>query len=486
MKTNLITPIIMAGGSGTRLWPLSRQAMPKQFCDLGFENTLFQESLLRMKNKMLFNDPVVVCSAKHEAIVHMQAEEVGIKLGKVICEPVGRNTTAAIALATTALDDPANALYLVSASDHKIHDIELFQADVIAARQTAMEEKSIVLFGVKPTSLETGYGYVRAGAKIGNTKSHEILEFIEKPPLSTVEILVQEANIFWNSGMFFFRKDVVETELNVLAPEIFEQVQRAVAKGTKVGDTIHPDEAAFVSVKDISFDFSVMEKTRRAAISPLSSSWSDLGSWKAVWENKAKDVNGNVLSGSVVDSYSKNCIVTSDGPVVGTCGLEDVVVVANRDAVLVCHKEMVQGVKNIVEEMKVEAPHTVRSHAGENRPWGDFQSLDHGDSHQVKRITVKPGGQLSLQYHYHRSEHWIVVKGTATVTVDDDVRQLTACQQIFIPQGAVHRLENFTDEPVEIIEVQYGSYLGEDDIVRVEDVYNRPATEATGPNAEVA
>ena len=209
MKTNLITPIIMAGGSGTRLWPLSRQAMPKQFCDLGFENTLFQESLLRMKNKMLFNDPVVVCSAKHEAIVHMQAEEVGIKLGKVICEPVGRNTTAAIALATTALDDPANALYLVSASDHKIHDIELFQADVIAARQTAMEEKSIVLFGVKPTSLETGYGYVRAGAKIGNTKSHEILEFIEKPPLSTVEILVQEANIFWNSGMFFFRKDVV-------------------------------------------------------------------------------------------------------------------------------------------------------------------------------------------------------------------------------------------------------------------------------------
>jgi len=477
MQSNLITPIIMAGGAGTRLWPLSREDMPKQFCDLGFEDTLFQESLKRVQNNMLFRKPIIVCSAKHEILVRMQAEAIDIELGMVICEPFGRNTAAAIALAMVSSDGPENGLYLVTPSDHKIGNSENFQAGIITARQAAMEEKRIVLFGIEPDAVETGYGYIRSGSKIKSSPCMDILEFIEKPELERVEILVQEPNVFWNSGMFFFRKDVFEQEMMLHAPDVLTCVRRVISKSSNINSTVHPDPVAFKRVPNISIDYAVMEKTNATAICELDTSWTDLGSWKAMWESKPCDDAGNVTSGSVVDVGSDRCLISTDGPVVATCGLEDVVVVANRDAVLVCHKDTSQGVKDIVSELKTSASPTVKFHASETRPWGRFESLDRGETHQVKRITVKPGGQLSLQYHFHRSEHWVVVSGIATVTVDEDVQQLGPCQQVFIPQGAIHRLENFTDETVEIIEVQYGTYLGEDDIVRVEDIYDRPANE---------
>lgn len=477
MSNRLITPIIMAGGSGTRLWPVSREAMPKQFCDLGFGKSLFQKTLKRVENNMLFEKPVIVCSAKHETLVTMQAAQEGVEIGTLICEPEGRNTAAAIALAIESDQRRANSLYLVLASDHEIEDTAQFHADVISSRHTAMEERRIVLFGVKPTALETGYGYLRTGQPIGQSSCREILEFIEKPDAAQVEILVQDATCHWNSGMFFFRKDVVQTEMEIHTPDILRTVKASVDKADRVGKAIYPDAAIFSTVQAISFDYAVMEKTNHAAMKEFNGKWSDLGNWRAILESTGKEGVSNVTRGPVFDHGSNGCLVLSDGPVIGTCGLEDIVVVANRDALLVAHKDTVQGVRNIVDAMKVDAAGTVAAHVFENRPWGRFESLDRGPTHQVKRITVNPGGRLSLQYHFHRSEHWVVVSGVATVTVDDDVQELSACQQIFIPQGAVHRLENFTEEPVEIIEVQYGTYLGEDDIVRVEDVYDRPETD---------
>jgi len=483
MFNRLITPIIMAGGSGTRLWPVSREDMPKQFCDLGFGKTLFQKTLERVQNKMLFDKPIVVCSTQHESVVSMLAADEGVELGKIICEPVGRNTAAAIALASEADEKPENSLYLVLASDHEIDNTAQFHADIVASRQIAMEDRRIVLFGIKPSALETGYGYVRSGEKIGTSKCRSILEFIEKPDSERVEILVQEPNVYWNSGMFFFRKDVLRAEIKRHAPEVINQVRLSLSPVSTDSKVVYPDAKTFGETPAISFDYAVMEKTNSAAIKELDVDWSDLGSWNAIWACRNTDDAQNAKSGAVIDTGSNNCLISTDGPVVGTCGLENIVVVANRDAVLVAHKDKVQDVKTIVEELKETHPSAVKSHASETRPWGRFESLDRGSSHQVKRITVNPGGQLSLQYHFHRSEHWVVVRGIATVTVDDDVQELSPCQQVFIPQGAVHRLENFTDEPVEIIEVQYGTYFGEDDIVRVEDIYNRSENEI---RAEVA
>lgn len=479
MNSKLVTPIIMAGGSGTRLWPLSREDSPKQFCDLGLGGSLFQNTLKRVQNALLFDKPVVVCSAKHESIVRMQAEEIGVELAQIICEPFGRNTAAAITLPLLADTNTENKLVLVLPSDHKIEDTQQFQSDVIAARNTATEARRLVLFGIRPNALETGFGYVRSGETIGFSQSREIVEFVEKPSAERVELLVQEPNVFWNSGMFFFSKNVFIEQMQLHAPDVLDAVQKSLPKDTAQSGTIYPDATKFANVPDISFDYAIMEKTNVAAICDLHSGWSDLGSWNSIWESKELDKNANALSGNVIDSGSKGCLISSDGPVVGTCGLEDIVVVANKDAVLVSHKNNSQNVKDIVATLKTKSSQTIKSHSGETRPWGKFESLDRGESHQVKRITVEPSGRLSLQYHFHRSEHWVVVKGIATVTVDDEVKNLGPCQQIFIPQGAVHRLENYTDEPVEIIEVQYGSYLGEDDIVRVEDVYDRPANETS-------
>lgn len=477
MTHKRITPIILAGGSGTRLWPLSRQDMPKQFCSIEGEKSLFQKSLERVNNSELFNLPIVVCSSSHKSIVTTQLLYTNQKAQMTILEPEGRDTAAAIALAVQLAGGDASDQYLVMPSDHEIENVEGFQKTIKQAQPIVANHDRIVTLGIEPAYPETGFGYIRAGQALGNSNCNELIEFIEKPNSKTAEILVQEKNIFWNAGIFFFSDAIIRQEFLKNSASIFNDVARSIAMGKWEDGFFNPDASEFSKVNALSLDYAIMEKTEFASVAPLKADWSDMGSWNTVWDLTEKDGNQNVTKGSSYHSETERCYIQSDGPVVGVCGLDDIVVVANRDAVLVTSRENPQGVKKLVEKMKLDKAPVVKSHSSETRPWGRFDSLDKGETHQVKNIQVNPGGQLSLQYHFHRSEHWIVVKGVATVTVDDDVTQLIPGQQVFIPQGAVHRLENFTDETVEIIEVQYGTYFGEDDIVRVEDIYNRSATE---------
>ncbi len=486
MNSRLITPIILAGGKGTRLWPMSREALPKQFCDIGQEQTLFQSSLSRVDNRLIFNPAIVICNEQHAETATAQANELGVTLSMVVCEPAGRNTAPAIALSVEASKHPSDHLYLVMPSDHAINDKQLFQQTITAARSAAADKYRIVTLGKEPDYAETGFGYIRAGDVLENTTCAEIASYIEKPERKNAEMLVQENDVFWNVGMFFFRGDTLFSELERLTPKMLKEIRSSVRNGIRTGNRFVPEASAFKACENISFDYAVMEKTNRGAITTLKSDWSDMGSWAALWELSGKDTDRNCIKGNVIDVDSEGCMISSDGPFVGTCGLTDIVVVANRDAVLVAPRRNAQGIKNLVSAMRKKNNPVIKAHAGETRPWGSFESLDKGENHQVKRIEVKPGGQLSLQYHFHRSEHWIVVKGTATVTVDTEVCELGPCQQIFIPQGAVHRLENFTDEPVEIVEVQYGDYLGEDDIVRVEDVYDRAVQANSAAEKKVA
>lgn len=472
-----ITPIILAGGSGTRLWPLSRQEMPKQFCYMENETSLFQKSLARVENTDIFDPVIIVCSDSHKSIVNTQLLASNTRVSKIIFEPEGRDTAAAIALAVQCAGNDARQQFLVMPSDHEIQNVDGMLNTLKRAQPIVETHDRIVTLGIEPAYPETGFGYIRAGQALGNSNCNTLLEFIEKPDAARAEILVQENNIFWNAGIFFFSASTIRREFLKHSAGIFNDVTRSIAMGKWEGNSFYPDASEFSKVNALSLDYAVMEKTEYASVAPLESDWSDMGSWNTVWDLSQKSQDNNVIKGNAYHHDTSRCYVQSDGPVVGVCGLDDVVVVATRDAVLVTSRENPQGVKNLVQQMKADDVSVVKNHSGETRPWGKFDSLDKGDTHQVKRIEVVPGGQLSLQYHFHRAEHWIVVKGVATVTVDDTVSQLVPGQQVFIPQGAVHRLENFTDESVEIIEVQYGTYFGEDDIVRVEDIYNRSATE---------
>ena len=477
MTHKRITPIILAGGSGTRLWPLSRKNMPKQFCSIEDQESLFQKSLKRVDNTDMFHLPIIVCNRKHKSIVSTQLMLANKEAQMIIQEPEGRDTAAAIALAVQLAGGDASDQFLVMPSDHEIENVEGFRNTLKQAQPIVANHDRIVTLGIEPAYPETGFGYIRAGQALGNSNCNELIEFIEKPNTEKAEILVQEQNIYWNAGIFFFSDAVIRSEFLKHSAGIFNDVGRSVAMGKWEGKNFTPDVAEFSKVNALSLDYAVMEKTEFASVAPLQADWSDMGTWNTVWDLSEKNNKQNVIKGTSYSEDNQRCFIQSDGPVVGVCGLEDIVVVANRDAVLVTSRENPQGVKKLVEQMKLDETPVVQSHSGENRPWGRFDSLDKGETHQVKNIKVNPGGQLSLQYHFHRSEHWIVVKGVATVTVNDEVSQLIPGQQVFIPQGAVHRLENFTDEPVELIEVQYGTYFGEDDIVRVEDIYNRSATE---------
>ncbi|MEP0520799.1 MAG: mannose-1-phosphate guanylyltransferase/mannose-6-phosphate isomerase [Hyphomicrobiales bacterium] len=473
MSANKIIPVVLSGGVGTRLWPISRVDAPKQFCRLTEEESLFQITLKRVSNRKVFESPILVTGTRYRTMAEIQAAEAGIAIDRFICEPEGRNTGPAVALAA-ALDDRGNQddILLVLPSDHRIADNHAFQKAIRSAQKVCIETDDIVTLGVPPIGPETGYGYIKAEAK-DPSNGCKVSRFVEKPTVDAAKAMLAEGSHFWNAGIFMARRGRFIEEFQSCAPLLWETVVRSVRTGTKDTNSFSPHTQTYSKTPEISFDHSVMEYTDRVSVVTAETNWNDLGSFDALHDIAEADWNGNVLDGDVVVNNSTGCLAVSTDRLVALSDVQDIVVVATKDAVLVTPRNKTQSVKALVTQLESRERKELVSHLGEDRPWGRFDSLDRGDSHQVKRITVKPSGQLSLQYHFHRSEHWIVVSGTATVTVGKTVQDLGPGQNVFIPQGEVHRLENFTDKPVELIEVQLGDYFGEDDIVRLDDVYGR-------------
>ena len=465
-----MVPVILSGGSGTRLWPLSRGAYPKQFLPLTGEQTMLQMTLRRLEGLEEVSAPVIVCNEEHRFLVAEQLRQMGIQARAIIREPDGRNTAPAVALAALELAevDPSEPM-LVLPADHVIEDVEAFQAAVRTALDAA-RKGALVTFGIVPDSAETGYGYIRAE---GDGDVRKVLEFKEKPDLATAELYVESGDYFWNSGMFLFRADRYLEELERHAPDILEVCRSTWERRREDDDFVRLPREVFMACRSDSIDYAVMENTDRAVMVPLDAGWNDLGSWSALQDVDETDENGNVLRGDVLVLDTHNSYIRSEGRLVATVGVDDVVVVETSDAVLVAHRDRVQDVKEVVtrlKELEREEPH---HHRCVYRPWGSYETLAITDRFQVKHIVVNPGASLSLQMHHHRAEHWIVVKGTAKVTRGEESFLLGEDQSTYIPLGTLHRLENPGVIPLHLIEVQSGSYLGEDDIVRFEDVYGR-------------
>ncbi|WP_372864445.1 mannose-1-phosphate guanylyltransferase/mannose-6-phosphate isomerase [Spongiibacter sp.] len=464
--------VIMAGGSGSRLWPASRGLYPKQFLAIAGEQTMLQETLARLDG-LEAEGAAVICNEEHRFIVAQQSQEAGAALSSIILEPVGRNTAPAIALAAfdlLARDGNGSPLMLVMAADHLIQDVPAFQAAVAQAAVQA-EAGNLVTFGIVPESAHTGYGYIRRGAEQG--EAFAVAQFVEKPDADTAQSYLEDGGYYWNSGMFMFAADVYLNELKAYRPDIYAACQQAYAARSQDVDFLRVGKAEFSACPDDSVDYAVMEKTGKAVVVPLSAGWSDVGAWSSLWEVSEGNGEGNVVHGDVLTHDTHNSYIRAESRLVATVGLSDVVVVESNDAVLVADKHQVQDVKKIVEQLKAEGRNEVLHHRHVHRPWGVYDSVDNGERYQVKRITVNPGAKLSVQMHHHRAEHWIVVSGTAKVTNGDNEILLTENQSTYIPVGVVHALENPGVIPLELIEVQSGSYLGEDDIVRFEDRYGR-------------
>ncbi len=471
-----ILPVILSGGSGSRLWPLSRQQRPKQFLRIFEDQTLFQTTIQRLKGLHNLEAPLIVCNEDYRFMVAEQLRELGELNQGILLEPFGRNTAPAIALAAIyALQAQPSAMLLVMPADHVIKDIQSFHNAIYKAQAIA-ELGYLVTFGVVPTHAETGYGYIQGGAPIleaVSTDVQEVLRFVEKPNQATAEHYLETGDYFWNSGIFLFKAEVYLQELGQFHPEILEACQLALQQQRYDGDFIRLDTQVFSACPDLSIDYAVMEKTKNTAVIPLIAGWSDLGAWSAVWEIGTKDPKGNVLCGKTQIHQSENNLIYSEERLVALVGVENLVVIDTQDATLVAHRDHVQDVKKIVDILKASGSPEAITHRKVNRPWGSYEALDSGDRFQVKRIVVNPGAKLSLQKHHHRAEHWIVVKGTAEVTCDDKTFLLSENQSTYIPLGSVHRLANPGKVVLELIEVQSGSYLGEDDIVRFEDKYGR-------------
>jgi mannose-1-phosphate guanylyltransferase/mannose-6-phosphate isomerase len=462
-------PVLLSGGSGTRLWPLSREAYPKQFLPLLGELSLLQRTWQRLDG-LPCALPLVVANEEHRFMVAEQLKQVGATPSALILEPVGRNTAPAIAVAALqAMSEGSDPVLLVLPSDHLIADEPGFRSAVLAALPAA-ESGALVTFGIVPTAPETGYGYIKAEAGEG---VRAIECFVEKPDLATAEAYVASGEYFWNSGMFAFRASRYLEELGRSRPDILEHARVALAKARRDVDFLRLDKEAFAACPSDSIDYAVMEKTSAAKVLPIAVGWSDVGSWSALWAMVAQDGNGNAHRGDVIAEDCRNTLVMAEGRLVALLGLDDIVVVDTDDAVLVAHRDRVQEVKAIVARLKRDSRPQANLHRKVHRPWGSYDGVDRGERFQVKRIMVKPGATLSLQMHHQRAEHWIVVRGIARVTRDEDVFDLVENQSTYIPIGCKHRLHNPGNEPLEIIEVQSGSYLGEDDIVRFEDAYGR-------------
>jgi mannose-1-phosphate guanylyltransferase/mannose-6-phosphate isomerase len=472
-------PVILSGGSGTRLWPLSRSSYPKQFLSITEEKTLFQLTLERISNLnhslVNFQNPIIITNENHRFIAAEQLRQQNVN-AKILLEPVARNTAPAIAAAAElALSYGEDPVLLILAADHVIQQQDAFNK-AIEVGLAAAEAGNMVTFGIVPTSPETGYGYIKAQGNLPKTQNLSacpIEKFVEKPDLITAQTYLDEESYLWNSGMFMFKASVYLQELQKFNPAIVKSVHSSVQHSKNDLDFIRLDKEAFEQSPEDSIDYAVMEQTDKAVVVPLYADWSDVGAWKSVWEVSQKDEQGNVLRGDTIAENTKNSLVHAEHRLVSVLGLEDVIIIETSDAVLVANKNKVQDIKKIVEKLKTTHRSEVDQHRKVYRPWGSYDSINNGSRYQVKCIVVNPGQKLSLQMHHHRAEHWIVVNGTAKIRKGDETVLLTENQSIYIPLGETHALENPGKVPLELIEVQSGSYLGEDDIVRFEDAYGR-------------
>lgn len=470
----MLYPVILSGGSGSRLWPLSRAALPKQFLPLVSDKTIFQETLLRLQGLSNMAPPLIVCNNEHRFLAAEQLRAIDTQPLAIMLEPFGRNTAPAVAAAAFAAQaNDADALLLVLPADHLIQDIAGFHTAIQSAVVLAQQGK-LVTFGIAPNEPATGFGYIERGARLNGTDhSFGVARFVEKPSLEKAREFLASGNFFWNSGMFVFKAGVFLNELQRYRPDIHAHAQQAWQNSAKDLDFCRLDEESFAACPSDSIDYAVMERTQAAAMVAVDIGWNDIGSWPSLLDVCVKDARGNALCGDVYAAESANSYIRSESRMVAAIGVQDMVIVETADAVLVMHKDFAQDVKHTVDYLKQAERTEHLVHRRMHRPWGYYEGIDMGERFQAKRIVVKPGSRLSLQKHQYRAEHWVVVSGKARVTRGEDTLVLYPDQSTYIPLGVIHRLENIGDEPLHLIEVQSGSYLGEDDIERFEDDYRR-------------
>ncbi len=468
-------PVILSGGSGSRLWPLSRAHYPKQLLPLSGDNTMLQDTALRVSDATRYHAPLIIANNEHRFIVAEQLQQAGLSPRSIVLEPLGRNTAPAVTVAALMLqrEDP-DAIMVLLPSDHVVGDLGAFASAVDNAADAAKGGK-LVTFGITPRHPETGYGYIRQGqALAAHEGTFSVAGFVEKPDLPTAESYFAAGNYLWNSGMFVLPARVYLDEIGRLAPEILKQSDLALEKSFQDLDFVRLDEPAFAACPSDSIDYAVMEHTENAAVVPADIGWNDVGAWPALWDIAEKDTDGNVSTGdNLLRDVANSYIRGEDDRLIAAVGLEDMIVVSTDDALMIAPKDRAGEVKDLVESLKSAERSEAVHHRRVYRPWGNYKDIDEEERFRVKRIIVKPGGILSLQKHKHRSEHWVVVKGTATVTCGEEETSLRENQSVYIPKGVVHRLANKEAEPLHLIEVQVGDYVGEDDIIRIEDTYGR-------------
>ena len=468
----MILPIIMAGGTGSRLWPLSRELFPKQFQKLYGQTTMLQATVLRLQGLECLL-PLVICNEEHRFIVAEQLRQIGQLDHNIILEPIGKNTAPALALAAIyAAEYEDNPALLVLAADHVVLDEDAFRTAVVEA-QVHVKQNKLVTFGVIPHAPETGYGYIKYNPNSSEQSGFTVEEFVEKPDLETAEAYLESGNYLWNSGIFAFKSQSYLDELKSHRPDIYSACSNAMQSVDIDLDFIRIDKESFFECPAESIDYAVMEKTTNAVVIAMDAGWSDVGAWSSLWEVSDKDKNDNVITGDVLTVDSHNNYIFAETGLVATVGLDNIIVVQTKDAVLVASKDRSQEVKSIVNQLKADKRQEHSVHREVYRPWGKYDSIDSGHRYQVKCITVKPSEKISVQMHHHRAEHWIVVSGTAKVIVDGNEKLVTENESVYVPLGATHCLENPGKVDLEVIEVQVGSYLGEDDIIRFEDQYGR-------------